>query len=43
MVGCVVMGVVIPILSVSRERNMPAAVTMVPECVLSLIRERAHH
>lgn len=33
-VGCVVKGVVISILSVSRGKNISAAVTMVPEFVL---------
>lgn len=33
-VGCVVKGVVISILSVSRGKNISAAVTMAPEFVL---------
>lgn len=43
MVGRVVMGVVIPILSVSRGRNILAAVTMALEFVLGLMREHVNH
>ena len=43
MVGCVVKGVVISILSVSWGKNISAAVTMAPKFVLASMKEHVSH